>query len=84
MIELYLTRGDNYEGVYLRLPATPAEVGEAYAMLDSISRYAGETHIVDVKSPVKNLDQFIKNACLEQIGIDHRNRWCLLLKQDGP
>lgn len=36
MIDLHLTRGDNYEGVYLRLPATPAEVGEAYAMLDSI------------------------------------------------
>ena len=36
MISLHLTRGDNYEGVYLRLPATPAEVGEAYAMLDSI------------------------------------------------
>ena len=64
MIELHLTRGDNYEGVYLRLPATPAEVGEAYAMLDSISRYAGKTRIVDVKSPVKNLAQFIKNADL--------------------
>ena len=64
MIDLHLTRGDNNEGVYLRLPATPAEVGEAYSMLDSISRYAGETHIVDVKSPVKNLAQFIKNADL--------------------
>jgi hypothetical protein len=64
MISLHLTRGDNYEGVYLQLPATPAEVGEAYAMLDSISRYAGETHIVDVKGPVKNLAQFIKSADL--------------------
>lgn len=82
MINLHLTHGDNYEGVYLRFPDTPAEV--AYAMLDSISRYDGETHIVDVKSPVKNLAQFINNACLEQIGIDHRNWWCLLLKQDGP
>ena len=64
MISLHLTRGDNYEGVYLRLPATPAEVGEAYAMLDSISRYAGETRIVDAKGPVKNLAQFIKCADL--------------------
>ena len=64
MISLHLTRGDNYEGVYLQLPATPAEVGEAYAMLDSISRYAGETRIVDVKGPVKNLAQFIKCADL--------------------
>lgn len=64
MISLHLTHGDNYEGVYLQLPTTPAEVGEAYAMLDSISRYAGETHIVDVKGPVKNLAQFIKSADL--------------------
>lgn len=64
MISLHLTRGDNYEGVYLQLHTTPAEVGEAYAMLDSISRYAGETHIVDVKGSVKNLAQFIKSADL--------------------
>ena len=64
MISLHLTRGDNYEGVYLQLPATPAEVGEAYAMLDSISRYAGETHIMDVQGPVKNLARFIKNTDL--------------------
>lgn len=75
MISLHLTRGDNYEGVYLRLPATPAEVGEAYAMLDSISRYAGETRIVDVKSPVKNLAQFIKNADLaKQEELEKLNR----------
>ena len=64
MISLHLTRGENYEGVCLRLPATPEEVGEAYAMLDSISRYAGETRIVDAKGPVKNLAQFIKCADL--------------------
>ena len=75
MINLHLTRGDNYEGVYLRLPATPAEVGEAYAMLGSISRYAGETHIVDVKSPVKNLAQFIKGADLaKQEELEKLNR----------
>lgn len=75
MIDLHLTRGENYEGVYLWLPATPAEVGEAYAMLDSISRYAGETHIVDVKSPVKNLAQFIKNADLaKQEELEKLNR----------
>lgn len=75
MIILHLTRGDNYEGVYLQLPTTPAEVGEAYAMLDSISRYAGETRIVDVKSPVKNLAQFIKNADLaKQEELEKLNR----------
>ncbi len=69
MISLHLTRGDNYEGVYLQLPTTPAEVGEAYAMLDSISRHAGETRIVDVKGPVKNLAQFIKCADLATYGL---------------
>ena len=28
MIELHLTRGDNQEGVRLRFPTTPAEIGE--------------------------------------------------------
>lgn len=75
MINLHLTRGDNYEGVYLRLPATPAEVGEAYAMLDSISRYAGEAHIGDVKGPVKNLAKFIKSADLaKQEDLEKLNR----------
>ena len=75
MISLHLTRGENYEGVCLRLPATPAEVGEACAMLDTISRYAGKTHIVDVKSPVKNLAQFIKNADLaKQEELEKLNR----------
>ena len=75
MISLHLTRGENYEGVCLRLPATPEEVGEAYAMLDTISRYAGKTHIVDVKSPVKNLAQFIKGADLaKQEELEKLNR----------
>lgn len=67
MISLHLTCGDNYGGVYLQLPTTPAEVGEAYAMLDSISRYAGETHIVDVKGPVKNSADLAKREDLEKL-----------------
>lgn len=75
MIELHLTRGDNYERVYLRHPDTPAEVGEVYAMPDSISSYAGEPYILDVKSPVKNLAQFIKNADLaKQEDLEKLNR----------
>ena len=38
MIELHLTRGDNQEGVRLRFPTTPAEIGEAFALLDTVSR----------------------------------------------
>lgn len=36
MITLHLTRSDDYEGVYLRLPSTPAEVGGVWASLDNI------------------------------------------------
>lgn len=62
MTKLHLTRGDNYEGVYLRLPATPAEVGEAFAWLDEISRYAGDTKIVDVECTIRNIGQYIDCA----------------------
>ena len=55
MIELHLTRGDNQEGVRLRFPTTPAEIGEAFALLDTVSRYAGDVRILDVKSPVANI-----------------------------
>lgn len=64
MITLKLARGDNYESVPLRLPATPAEVGEAFAMLDEISRYAGETKIAGVVGDVSNIGQYIKTADL--------------------
>lgn len=37
MILVLLTRGNSYAGVPLRLPATPADMGEAYAKLDRIS-----------------------------------------------
>ena len=29
MLKLHLVRGDNQEGVYLNLPTTPGEIGEA-------------------------------------------------------
>ncbi len=37
MILVLLTRGNSYAGISLRLPATPADMGEAYAKLDNIS-----------------------------------------------
>ena len=52
MLKLKLVRGDNQEGVYLNFPTTPGEISEAYAMLDAVSRYAGEVRIADVKSTV--------------------------------
>ena len=49
MIELHLTRGDNQEGVRLRFPTTPAEIGEAFALLDTVSRYAGDVRILTLR-----------------------------------
>lgn len=64
MITLNLARGDNYESIPLQLPATPAEAGEAFALLDAVSRYAGEIRITGVDSDISNLAQYIKNTGL--------------------
>lgn len=34
MIDLHLNHGNSHEGVYLRLPATPGEIGAAFGLLD--------------------------------------------------
>lgn len=60
MIELYLNRGNSREGVYLRLPATPCEVGEAFGMLEKLGE--GKVAIFNVKSPVRNLKRYIMNT----------------------
>lgn len=36
MILLTLSRGNEHERVHLRLPASPAEIGEAFVILDGI------------------------------------------------
>lgn len=64
MMELRLTRGENQTEVPLKLPTSPAEVGEAYAWLDDTSRYAGETRIIGVRCPIPNLGQYIRSANL--------------------
>ena len=62
MITLHLTRADDYEGVYLPLPATPAEIGEAWAALDNISDDVASTRIVGAVSNVWGIGQYLKNA----------------------
>ena len=62
MITLHLTRADDYEGVYLPLPATPAEIGEAWAALDNISDDVASTRIVGEVSNVWGIGQYLKNA----------------------
>ena len=74
MITLRLTRGDSYETVSLQLPATPGEVGEAFAQLDEISRHAGETKIVEASSPVRNLGKYLRGMDLSGDGLDKLGR----------
>ncbi len=45
---LNLTRGNSSLRVPLHLPATPAEIGEAYAKLDTIKPDDRQTHIAGV------------------------------------
>lgn len=62
MITLHLTRADDYEGVYLPLPTSPAEIGEAWAALDNISDDVASTRIVGAVSNVWGIGQYLKNA----------------------
>ena len=60
MINLLLNHGAGHEGVYLRLPATPADIGAAYGMLDQLG--TGPVTIFDVECPVPNVRQYIMNC----------------------
>jgi hypothetical protein len=62
MITLHLTRSDDDEGVYMRLPCTPAETGEVWAALDHISEDVASTRIVGAISNVWGIGQYLKNA----------------------
>ncbi|ACL20447.1 hypothetical protein Dhaf_2419 [Desulfitobacterium hafniense DCB-2] len=68
MITLHLTRADDYAGVYLPLPATPAEIGEAWAELDHISGDVASTRIVGAISNVWGIGQYLKNADVNTSG----------------
>lgn len=59
MILLTLSRGKGKETVRLQLPASPAEIGEAFASLDRISLDTTATAILDVSS---NVHRCLKNS----------------------
>lgn len=65
-ITLLITRKGFEEGVYLYLPTTPAEIGEAFSLLDMASEDAASTRIFNVISPVGNLSQYIRNVDVTQ------------------
>lgn len=68
MINLHLTRGNNYEGVYLRLPATPGEIGEVFGWLDEIDTEA-PTKIIDIVSNIPNLFRYLCHADIDTEGM---------------
>ena len=61
MLILTLTRGNSGMRVSLRLPATPADVGEAYAKLDQISKNEKKTRIAGVVSENEFLERFFQD-----------------------
>lgn len=61
MLILNLARGKSGMRVPLRLPATPADIGTAYAQLDQISAKERETRIASVVSEVEFLDRFFRD-----------------------
>lgn len=68
MITLHLTRAADNEGVYLKLPSSSAEIGEAFAELDAISTDTSSTKITEVISNVYNLSGYLKNVDVEKSG----------------
>lgn len=68
MLNLHLTRGNCYEGVYLRLPATPGEVGEVFGWLDEIDTEA-PTKIIDIVSNIPNLFRYLCHADIDTDGM---------------
>ena len=65
---LHLKRGSNHEGANLTLPATPADVGQAYARLDNVSRYLGNVRVDAVTCSVRSLENYLKGIDIDKPG----------------
>ena len=75
MLKLHLTRADDYEGVYLQLPATSVEFGEVCSWLDEISTDVSSTRIKGAISDVWNIGSYLKNTDVNAPGqVDRLNR----------
>lgn len=55
MIILTLSRNNGHESVRLKLPSSPAEIGEAFVVLDGQREDTTATAILDVESNIPNL-----------------------------
>lgn len=62
MFNLHLTRGNDREGIHLGFPASPGEIGEVFAWLDSISTDIAATRVLDMACTVSNLEKYIVNT----------------------
>ena len=62
MIRLKLSNKSANEGVVLDLPATPAEVSEAFSWFERIGVEPSDVRIAGVNSPVPTLGQYILRA----------------------
>ena len=62
---LYLTRKVGTEPVPLSLPATPADIGNAFAELDAICPAPSATEIYKADSEVRNLSRYICKVNVE-------------------
>jgi hypothetical protein len=67
MITLNITRADDPEGVYLKIPASKAEISECFRLLDNISTTA-PTKIAEAVSNVYNLSGYLKNVNIDKPG----------------
>lgn len=68
MLEIYLTRSEE-QGVWLKLPSSPAEIGEVYAALDGIDSVHLETSIADAASSVPNLPEYLRGVAVTDQGL---------------
>ena len=68
MMVLNLTRGKSTLCVPLHLPATPADIGAAYAKLDSISMDDRKTHVVRAITGVDMLDRWLRGRKMDRPG----------------
>lgn len=62
MITLKLAREGSNETVPLRLPATPGEAEQAFAMLNTLSPYIGDIQIVEADSDIPGLANYLINT----------------------
>ncbi|MDD3963175.1 MAG: DUF6329 domain-containing protein [Synergistaceae bacterium] len=75
MISLFLTRGRDDDGAFLKLPATPTEISKVFAELDATGLEPGSTQIQESSSNVYNLNRYIKDKNVEVPGVlDALNR----------